>query len=147
MHMASSIRKKGWLTKPQLDAVVRWKSPRNIGRAAANPEVFLKEVSGFALASTDERARISSLTLLDGVQWPTASVILHLFHREPYPILDFRALWSISTEVPSQYSFDFWQAYTDFCRKTAGEAGMTMRNLDRALWQYSKDNQAGHSAV
>ena len=30
-----------------------------------------------------------------------------------------------------------WQ-YTCFCRQLVAETGVTMRTLDRALWQYSK---------
>ena len=93
------------------------------------------------MATEDERARIQSLTLLDGVSWPTASVILYLFHRDPYPILDFRALWSLSLDVPVQYRFDFWLPYVRCCRDLAQRANVDMRTLDRALWQYSKENQ------
>jgi hypothetical protein len=81
------------------------------------------------------------LTLLDGVSWSTASVILHLFHRDPYPIHDFRALWSVSLAVPAQYSFGVWWPYVEFCRNLAASASADMRTLDKALWQYSKENQ------
>ena len=75
------------------------------------------------------------------MSWPTASVILHLFHRDPYPILDYRALWSVSLEVPGQYTFSFWWSYVEFCRSLAASAELDMRTLDRALWQFSKENQ------
>ncbi len=39
--------------------------------------------------------------MLDGVSWLIASVILHFCHSDPYPIIDFRSLWSVSLEVPS----------------------------------------------
>ena len=94
-----------------------------------------------AFAATEERSRIELLTLLDGVSWPTASVILHLFHQDRYPLLDFRALWSIGLDVPSQYSFAFWWSYVEFCREVAQRNAIDMRTLDRALWQYSKENQ------
>ena len=38
------------------------------------------------------------------------------------------------------YDFDLWRAYTGHCRGLAA-AGVTMRDLDRALWQYSKEKQ------
>jgi hypothetical protein len=76
------------------------------------------------------------------VQWPTASVILHFFHRDPYPIIDFRALWTVSMEVPGQYNFEFWWQYVVFCRDLATKSSLNMRMLDLALWQYSKENQA-----
>ena len=43
---------------------------------------------------------------------PTASVPLHLAHRDPQPILDFRALWSLGVDKqPSYYSFELWERY------------------------------------
>jgi hypothetical protein len=85
--------------------------------------------------------RIEVLTLLAGVSWPTASVILHFFHREQYPILDVRALWSLQCDPPGEYDIPFWESYTSSCRSLAQKAGVSMRTLDRALWQYSKENQ------
>jgi hypothetical protein len=70
-----------------------------------------------------------------------ASVILHFFHENPYPILDYRAIWSVGAQVPKQYSFDTWWPYVEFCRKLARQNGVDMRTLDQALWQYSKENQ------
>jgi hypothetical protein len=64
---------------------------------------FVADMSAIAFSVRDQRSRIEPLTLLDGVEWPTASVILRLFHPDPYPILDFRALWSAGSEPPSQY--------------------------------------------
>jgi hypothetical protein len=141
MASRAKILQRGWLTKSELQEVAYWKAPRSAGHAGKNTEEYVMEVTRFALAAECERTRIEVLTLLDGVSWPTASVILHLFHRDPYPILDFRALWSISLDVPPQYSFSFWWTYVEFCRETAEGAGVGMRTLDRALWQYSKENQ------
>jgi hypothetical protein len=86
------------------------------------------------------------LTLLDGVLWPIASVILHLFHKDRYPILDYRALWSTSTKVPLHYDFAFWKKYFIFTRGIAARTGLDMRTIDRALWQHSKENQPSRVA-
>ena len=96
-----------------------------------------------ALATSEERLRIGVLTLLEGVELPTASVLLHLAHPDPYPILDVRAIWSLGIDKqPSYYPFEFWMAYTEACRALAREAGVSMRTLDRALWQYSSEMQS-----
>jgi hypothetical protein len=124
-----------------LQVVAEWKSPRSAGHVQKNSSTFVEEVTGFALAARGERTRIESLRLLSGVSWPTASVILHFFHAAPYPIIDFRALYSVSMEMPSQYSFNFWWSYVDYCRKLAARSKLSMRDLDKALWQYSKENQ------
>jgi hypothetical protein len=36
----------------------------------------------------------------------------------------------------------YWLAYLDACRAIAREAGVTMRVLDKALWQYSSEQAA-----
>lgn len=141
IEMKGAVLRRGHLTKDELSQVAYWKSPRSSGHVRKNSEEYVSEVTWFALGTECERARIESLTLLDGVSWPTASVILHLFHRDPYPILDYRALWSVSLVVPSQYNFSFWWPYVEFCRGLAASANVGMRTLDRALWQYSKENQ------
>lgn len=139
---APEIKSRGYLTKADLKAVADWKSPRSAGHVAKNDDGFVREITRTALSAKNERTRIEVLTLLDGVQWPTASVILHFFHRGMYPIVDFRALWSISLEVPNQYTFGFWWDYVCYCRDLARTSHMSMRALDMALWQYSKENQA-----
>lgn len=75
------------------------------------------------------------------MNWPTASVLLHFGARDPYPILDFRALWSLGVKAPTSYDFELWWEYTCCCRKLARKSGVSMRILDRALWQFSKSNQ------
>ncbi len=121
--------------------IAKWKAPRSAGHVKKNTYKYVKEITSFAFKARDERSRIETLTILDGVSWPTASVILHLFHKEKYPILDFRALWSASISVPPQYRFSFWWPYVEFCRGIAKRNNVDMRILDRAMWQYSKENQ------
>ena len=33
----------------------------------------------------------------------------------------------------------FWLEYLEACRALAGRAGVSIRTLDKALWQYSKE--------
>jgi len=140
-RITAQVRENGRLTKDQLLTICQWKASRSAGNVEKNTPAFVECVTQFAFATSDERARIESLTLLDGVGWPTASVILHLFHKDRYPILDYRALWSVGVEVPRPLSFEFWWQYTLFCRKVADKSRVDMRTLDKALWQYSKENQ------
>jgi len=136
-----SIR-AGFFTKPDFLDLCRWKTPRSQSKCNKNSEKFIREVTGIALSTKNERIRIGILTLLHGVSWPTASVILHFTHNDPYPILDYRALWSLGVEKrPNVYTFDLWWAYTEYCRELAKENAVSMRVLDRALWRYSKEEQ------
>ena len=141
LRLKPRIRKSRRLTKAQLVEICRWKATRSAGNAMRNDPAYVELITGLSFSTSDDRARIELLTLLDGVGWPTASVILHFFHRESYPILDYRALWSVRAKPPRKYTFDFWWRYTLYCRRIAKKAGVRMRTLDKALWQYSKERQ------
>jgi hypothetical protein len=140
-RVAPAARKRGYLTRDEFLLLCRWKTPRTQSRCASNDADFVREVTRVALATAHEQLKISVLLLLKGVSWPTASVILHFCDRGEYPILDYRALWSVHVSPPSPYTFPFWWAYTDFMRRLRESTGLSMRSLDRALWQYSKERQ------
>ncbi len=140
------VERRGYLERDEFLAVCRWKTPRSQSRCSRNDSDYIGAVTRIALSrTTPDRLKIQILTLLLGVGWPTASVILHLFDAEPFPILDYRALWSLTQNLPPQYSYDFWNEYTLFTRGLARKLGCDMRTLDRALWQYSKENQPSTS--
>jgi len=135
------VRSSGFYAKSDFLELCYWKTPRTQPSCRRNDGAFIEEVTKIALGTQNERLRIETLTLLDGVSWPTASVLLHFGHREPYPILDFRALWSLEIDLPGSYDFEFWWGYVVACRDLATRYRLDMRTLDRALWQYSKENQ------
>jgi hypothetical protein len=119
--------------------VCRWKTPRSKVLTASNSAEAVEAATGEAVAGADDRLRMSALRRLGGVDWPTASVFLHVIDPDRYPILDRRALQALGVGSPVAYSFSFWQAYVEACRHLAGEAGVDGRTFDRALWQWSKE--------
>lgn len=139
--VAARARENGLLTRDDFLTLCEWKSPRARPRFESNSEEFVRAVTGVALTTPCEQLRVSALTLLDGVSWPTASVILHFCHPDPYPVLDVRAIWSLGVEGPIPYNFALWSDYTLTCRALARRTRTSMRALDRALWQYSKEHQ------
>lgn len=137
--IAPAVRRRGFYTRDEFLELCLWKTPRSKRRCAENDEAFVHEATKVALGAEHERLRIESLLMLRGVSWPTASVLLHFGHRDPYPILDFRALHALGANEPaSGYDFAFWWAYVVECRRLAQEAKVPMRTLDRALWEWSK---------
>lgn len=138
-EIGARTRNRLYLTRGDFLDLCHWKSPRSRPRVERNSESFVRAATSAAFSTPDERLRIEVLTLLEGVNWPTASVILHFGHRDRYPILDWRALWSLGVVKPSSYKFDFWWDYVQVCRRLADQSACTMRTLDRALWQYSKE--------
>ena len=140
--LSPNVHKQGYLTQFEFVQICRWKTPRSRKMAASNNAEYIEAVTRSALSTENERLRIEILTLLNGVSWPTASVILHFCHSDPYPILDYRALWSLGVNISDvTYNFDLWWEYTKICRNLALQNNLSMRELDRALWQYSKENQ------
>jgi hypothetical protein len=47
----------------------------------------------------------------------------------------------LGVTTPPAIDFPVWMEYTRFLRGVAADAGVSMRTLDRALWQYSKVKQ------
>ena len=140
-ELAPRARSRGYLTRTEFLELCRWKTPRSQPRCANNTTARIREATQIALATSDERAKMYILRSLDGIGWPTASVILHFCDTWLYPIIDYRALWSLGFARPPVYTFDFWWAYTEFARRLAQSTGSDMRTLDRALWQFSKTHQ------
>lgn len=144
LTISEDVKKRGYYMRTAFLTLAKWKAARNIRRCDANAAEEIEYVTRMGLSPENkfERLRIGILRALQGVDWPMASVLLHFGHKDPYPILDFRALWSLGCEQePAYYSFDLWWSYVVCCRDLREKAGTTMRTLDRALWQYSKENQ------
>lgn len=142
IRIGRTARKRGRFTRSEFLDVAEWKTDRTKSRCALNSKEAVRDATTLALRTPDERLRIGVLTLLQGIDIRTASVFLHLGHKEPYPMIDIRALWSLGLDKePTYYSFELWEAYVRTCRTLASDAGVDMRTLDRALWQYSVEQQ------
>jgi hypothetical protein len=90
--------------------------------------------------------QITHLTALAGVGMPTASVLLHVALPKSFPILDVRALESLGVSGRSSYTPAFWATYVEACRALAAEHGISLRTLDKALWQHSKERAQARRA-
>jgi hypothetical protein len=137
----ASARERGYYTKPELVLVCEWKTVRSRRRVADNTAAFVEGLTRVAFAAEDESERMAALCALKGVNPPTASVLLHFAFPDRYPIIDWRALESLGQPRQPAYTIDYWLAYVDACRKLASQAGVSMRVLDKALWQYSRGRQ------
>lgn len=141
--LRDDIQKRGYLTKKELHLVARWKSPRRADLTLENIPYSIKKFTEKAFSTTDDWDKINSLTQLRGIGYPTASVILHLYDKQEYPILDIHALWSAGLEYKTRNSYPFWPAYVHYCRVIANRTKVDMRTLDRAMWKYSVVKNTG----
>ena len=82
---------------------------------------------------------MDALLSLEGVGVPTGSALLHFAHPESYPILDVRALESLGRKSRGTYPVSFWVDYLTACRSLSSKCGVSIRELDKALWQWSAE--------
>lgn len=130
------------LSKDIFLQIASWKTHRQRKNYERNSASLVSEVTGISFESgRDERVRIEILTLLEGVNYPVASTLLHFAFPDRYPIVDFRALWSLGVRRPSSYSFDFWWDFVKSMREESTRLGISIRDLDKALWAFAKENQ------
>jgi hypothetical protein len=142
----ASARARGYYTRGEFIDVCAWKTPRSRPRVHANPPRTVRSRTAWALAATEESRRITPLLELNGVGVPTASTLLYFAFPDDYPILDVRALESLGVKARSQYPVSFWLQYLAACRKLARATGVSLRTLDKALWQHSKERAPAHSS-
>lgn len=140
LAIGRAARDRGRYTLDEFRRVCRWKTPRSTPLVAQNSAEFVENQTRVALSETaSESERVEALRSLRGVEWATASVLLHLAYPERYPILDKRALHALGVNPPSAYGFRFWEAYITACLRLAAQAGVDGRTFDQALWQWSKE--------
>ncbi|MBA7685235.1 hypothetical protein ES703_93653 [subsurface metagenome] len=120
-----------------------WKSRRQINNYKANPEILIKEATRLAYEASDKKPKLHILQILKGVQVPVASTILHFLHPNKFPIFDIHVRvslknagkWKKSTDDASA---EAWLEYIDLMRGLSNQLGVSLRDLDKALWAYDK---------
>jgi hypothetical protein len=113
LAVGRAAKERGYYTREEFIAVCRWKTSRSQPLVALNSSADVEEATRAALGGASERDRVRVLRGLRGVDWATASVLLHVAFPERYPILDWRALHALGVRQPSAYSFRFWWAYVE----------------------------------
>jgi hypothetical protein len=130
---------RGHYTRPEVLTVYRWKSDRSSGLYTASDQQT-ESTTARVFATADEYERMEELTSLPGVGVPVGSALLFAAFPDDYPILDVRALESLGVRPRSVYPIDFWLDYLEYCRQLADSSGVSIRTLDKALWQYSRES-------
>jgi len=129
-----------FLTKDILLCIAEWKAARVKGYVMKNDEQYVKEVTQVSLSTKNEKLKIEILTLLNGVQIRMASTILFFCFPEQYTVMDYRAwdslkaLNKINGEIGD--TFECWLKYNEICREIAKQNSVSLRKLDKALWQF-----------
>jgi hypothetical protein len=133
--VAPRVRAVGYFTTEDFIDLCVWKETRQRTRKAwkRNDEEYIRAVTGAALATKNEQFALIALTCLEGIRGSIASAMLHWAHADCYPIIHKMAALSLGV-TPADMVLH-WPAYIHYCRDLADECGVSMRDLDRALYE------------
>src|SRR5262249_34146890 len=140
---AGAAIRKGQYTRENLLAIFDWKTKRRgRSRLSANTDEEIADALHIAVSARTERAATSVLLGLHGVNVPVASAFLAAINPERYMVIDYRALEALGFRGSRYYSsVRFYLAYLNTCRSIARSWKVRLRDLDRALWQWSKSRK------
>jgi hypothetical protein len=137
LAIGAAARERGYYLRPEFIRICLWKTARVGRRLQNNSSEEVANATRLALGGEG----IKPLLHLDGVSWGRASTLLHLALPDLYPILDHRAVHALGASWPSAVSFGFWSDLVAEFRATRERAGVSGRELDRALWQWSSEQE------
>jgi hypothetical protein len=130
---------KGRCTRANLKIIFEWKTNgRGRSRLTKNTDKEISDALKLVTTAKTDRAAIAVLTGLNGVQVPVASAILTAIDPKRFTIIDFRALQALN-QKNVLVNINYYLEYLIYCRKLARDSKVTLRTLDQALWQWSKE--------
>ena len=143
-------RRRGYLTKGELIAACRWKSPRSAPHVRANTHHRVRAATAAALATRNEAARLESLVCLRGVSVPTASAILMLLDPARYGVIDIR-VWKLlhgagavrTNRDGVGFATASWLQFLGIIRARAAKLRVSARAVERTLFEMHRARQRG----
>jgi hypothetical protein len=145
-----AARRRGYLTRAELEAVCRWKSPRAIWHVRANPSARVRAATRAALRARSEGRRVAALLELDGVSIAMASAILTLLDPRRYGVIDIR-VWQLlhaagavrGNREGASLRESHWHEFLGLIRHFAAKLRVTARDVERALFDAHRAYQRG----
>jgi len=145
-----AARARGYLTRGELEAVCRWKSPRAIRHVRANTPRQVREATRAALGAPSEERRLEALIRLRGVSVPMASAVLTLLDPRRYGVIDIR-VWQLLHEMGAVAGNrggvglgpGSWRQFLAVVRHFARRLGVKARDVERTLFDVHRAFQEG----
>jgi hypothetical protein len=146
------IQRRGWYTVPDLRRVNRWKLPteRNRKRLLWNRTLVIQSVTSESLAAPLEE-QSATMQRLHGVGPAVASALLMVPQPHRHTVIDFRAVGALERlqeegqlgELlpwsPGGVNLPGYLTYLGVCHRLTQSLGVSLRDLDRSLWQWHRD--------
>lgn len=127
-------------------AIVIWKSNRaktRIKQGLAQAELTVEALLAQLVAAATPAAKVEMLLQIKGIGLPIASAILSVCYPEEFTVLDYRAWETLQslgiTGLPPKKpnTVEAYLRYGQVCRGFAEQHELSLRDLDRALWARS----------
>jgi thermostable 8-oxoguanine DNA glycosylase len=127
--------------RARLETIFEWKTKgRGRSRLKKNTDEEIADALKLALEAKTPRAAIAVLRGLTGVDVPVASAILATIRPDEHTIIDWRALQAFGAYKANMViDTKLYLSYLDYCKEIAERNGVSLRDLDRAMWQWSKE--------
>ena len=143
-------RARGYLTRSELVAVCRWKSPRAIHHVRANSPKRVRAATASALGTRSEPRRLESLLRLQGVSVPMASAVLTAIDPRRYGVIDIR-VWQLlhATGAVTKnargvgLTLDNWCEFLAIIRDLSRRLRVSARDVERTLFDIHVAFQSG----
>ena len=126
--------------RANLRIIVNWKSKRRAALIDKNSDGEITEALRLAVEAQEARTAFAVLMGLSGVGLPMASAILACLDGKQYTIIDWRTLEALGAPNWNADLNFYLTHYLPECRRLARAAEVSLRTLDRALWQWSREN-------
>ncbi len=132
-----------YLNKKYFVRLARWKTPRQRPAYERNPEARIIEATRLAYSALDPLVKLHVLIALEGVNVAVAACILHYLHPDRFPIFDIRARTTLKKQGMwnrriNDASDKAWEDYIGVMRQLSKRLGVSLRELDKALFAYDK---------
>jgi hypothetical protein len=116
-----------------------------VGRFLTNDPEHVVSAVRSALRANSDAAALARVESLNGVRARTGSALLAIFRPDRYTVMDWRARQTLEAfgylqDLPASWT-DAWPGYMSLCRDIASRTGVSLRDLDRALWGAQGDTR------
>lgn len=140
------FQQTGTLNPYDFFAIVIWKSNRaktKIKQGLAQAELTVETLIARLAQASTPAAKVETLLQVWGIGLPMASAILSVCYPQEFTVLDYRAWQTLQemgiTDLPARQpgTVDAYLQYCRACRAFAERHQLSLRDLDRAMWTKS----------
>jgi len=143
-RLNDALPEQGYITRDQLEDVVRWKLNGQKGRRDLNiekvnsvPDEFVRRVSEAAFLVDDPTLQLKTLQSIPGIGGATATVILRFYDPENYAIGDRYIVHEFFGEDRGMRVTDYPKILAELRDRNPG--GFDLRTVEKAYYQRYRD--------